>query len=182
MRCDNKTRCVPKSWLCDGNADCSDKEDEQGCSKFQGTTLEHFKLCFSGFTLLLIVRFCKVAVDTELMDMESLLSEKKNRECGFDKSTVTCWSTSQHTTLFYMFLFKGNFIDIVGSLILKSQPSAPYLMLGQSSSNIISPQGTPSLTSSLRNTRLHLSSLLGAIITKIRAKSPKSLKMWKPWP
>lgn len=134
MRCDNKTRCVPKSWLCDGHADCSDKEDEQGCCKFQETSLEYFKLNFSGFSLFLVVRFYKVAVDAECVDMKSLLSEK-NRECGFYKSPVTCWSTNQYTTLSPMFLFKGNFIYIVGLFILKSQPSPLYLMLGQSSSN-----------------------------------------------
>ncbi|NWT18474.1 VLDLR protein, partial [Vireo altiloquus] len=31
-RCDNATRCIPKSWLCDGHADCQDHTDEQGCA------------------------------------------------------------------------------------------------------------------------------------------------------
>ncbi|XP_023375763.1 low-density lipoprotein receptor-like [Pteropus vampyrus] len=40
LLCDNKTHCIPESWLCDGNPDCPDKKDEQGCIHEKCSTSE----------------------------------------------------------------------------------------------------------------------------------------------
>ena len=35
FHCNNGTgHCIPGSWFCDGNNDCGDLSDEQGCRKF----------------------------------------------------------------------------------------------------------------------------------------------------
>ena len=59
--CDNATefpcaaqkgRCIPKSWLCDGQRDCSDGEDElpgAGCSQYICTVLIHVVLNMCTF-------------------------------------------------------------------------------------------------------------------------------------
>lgn len=31
FRCERSSRCVPKSWLCDGDSDCEDGSDEKNC-------------------------------------------------------------------------------------------------------------------------------------------------------
>lgn len=47
--CRNSTgECVPMSWVCDQNPDCSDGTDEQACSKF--VLVIYVFECWSGFS------------------------------------------------------------------------------------------------------------------------------------
>ncbi|KAA0703655.1 Histone-lysine N-methyltransferase PRDM9 [Triplophysa tibetana] len=41
-RCDNKTRCIPESFLCDGEKDCMDATDEENCNQFH---CAHGRMC-----------------------------------------------------------------------------------------------------------------------------------------
>lgn len=38
FRCHDGT-CIPKTHACDGNPDCSEKEDEENCPEFEGEFL-----------------------------------------------------------------------------------------------------------------------------------------------
>lgn len=37
--CDNKTRCIPSDWRCDGHVDCLDQSDEAKCHKCGNDTI-----------------------------------------------------------------------------------------------------------------------------------------------
>lgn len=33
-RCNDGLKCIPKSYICNHNSDCPDRDDEQDCGKF----------------------------------------------------------------------------------------------------------------------------------------------------
>lgn len=49
--CNSNGECIPMSWVCDGNPDCSNESDEQACSK-----------CYNGNFLLQKFWFLKFII------------------------------------------------------------------------------------------------------------------------
>ncbi|KAL9950472.1 hypothetical protein ACROYT_G042970 [Oculina patagonica] len=43
FRCRESRECLPRAWICDGDYDCADKSDEQGCNSTQLCSASEFK-------------------------------------------------------------------------------------------------------------------------------------------
>lgn len=42
FRCRTQPKCIPQHWRCDGDNDCGDQSDEEGCSEYLKIAIEKF--------------------------------------------------------------------------------------------------------------------------------------------
>lgn len=77
--CDNRTRCIPMDWRCDGHVDCLDQTDEAKCFKCANDTI-----------------YCGA---NRCMSSKQVCDGEINCPYGQDERNCGKWKTTTHTLL-----------------------------------------------------------------------------------